>query len=200
MERLEIYNQYVQTLLEDNQAYYAWETTEELDTMREEAAQKKVPFRYRQRTYTPEQLAQFQEEGRKPVVRCKVPTDRIVTFVDLVKGETSFDMKQFDDLVIVKSDGIPTYHFAVVVDDILMHITHVIRGEDHLTNTAKHIILFEALGAQLPHFGHLPLMLNPSGKKMSKRDDPAIVGLVLLDQFRDAGFLPEAILNFCALL
>lgn len=134
------------------------------------------------------------------MIRFKVDKSRAVAFTDLVKGETRFEMKQFSDFVIVKGDGIPTYHFAVVVDDMLMNITHVIRGEDHLTNTAKHIVLFEALGAKLPHFAHLPLMLNPSGRKMSKRDDPAEVGLVLVDQFRDEGFLPEAMINFCALL
>lgn len=200
MERLEIYNVYVQKLLDDGQAYYAWETSEELDAMRDEANKAKKPFNYRQLAYTEQQLANFKEEWRTPVIRFAVPIDRTVTFTDLVKEETSFQMKNFGDFVIVKWDGIPTYHFAVVIDDITMWITHVIRWEDHLTNTAKHIVLFEALGEQLPHFWHLPLMLNPSGKKMSKRDDPAEVGLVLVDQFRDEWFLPEALLNFCALL
>jgi len=200
MQRLELYNQYLQQLLDDGQAYYAWETSEELDAMRETANAAKKPFHYREIKYTQEQLATFKAEWRKPVVRFKVPADRTVVFTDLVKWETSFAMSNFGDFVIVKSDGIPTYHFAVVVDDITMNISHIIRGEDHLTNTAKHIVLFEAFWASLPYFWHLPLMLNPSGKKMSKRDTAAEVGLVLVDQFRDAGFLPEAILNFCALL
>lgn len=185
MERLELYNQYLQQLLVDGQAYYAWESTEELDEMRRQAEERKQPFRYRQIAYTPEQLAQFQAEGRKPVVRFKVHTDRKITFTDLVKGETTFDMREFDDFVIVKSDGIPTYHFAVVVDDITMHVTHVIRAEEHFTNTPKHILLFEAFGAQHPQFGHLPLLLNPQGKKMSKRDDPELVGLILVDQYQE---------------
>lgn len=200
MERLELYNQYLQNLLDDGQAYYAWESTEELDEMRKQADARKQPFRYRQIDYTPEQLTKFQEEWRKPVVRFKVLVDRKVEFTDMVKGDTVFDMHEFDDFVIVKSDGIPTYHFAVVVDDITMKITHVVRGEEHFTNTPKHILLFESFGAKHPQFGHLPLMLNPSGKKMSKRDDPAEVGLTLVDQFREAWFLPEAIINFVALL
>lgn len=201
MKRLEIYNRHVQQLLEDGQAYYARETTEELDALREASQKKKEPFRYRQRTYSPKQIVQFKEEWRKPVIRFKVDPNREVVFTDLVKGETRFVMSQFWDFVIVKSDGIPTYHFAVVVDDIHMQISHVVRGEDHLTNTAKHIVLYEALGhTALPHFAHLPLMMNPSGKKMSKRDDPKDVGLVLIDQFRAAWFLPEAILNFAAMI
>jgi glutamyl-tRNA synthetase len=144
IQRLEIYNRYLQQLLEDGQAYYAWETTEELDAMREEMNKKKQPFRYRQQEYSEVQLATFKEEERVPVVRLKVDPTRDVVFEDLVKGETRFSMSQFGDFVIVKSDGIPTYHFAVVVDDIEMNITHVVRGEDHLTNTAKHIVLYEA--------------------------------------------------------
>ena len=200
MERLELYNQYVQKLLENGQAYYARETSEELDAVREEMNKQKRPFRYRQQAYTPEQIEQFKAEWRVPVIRFKVPVNETVTFDDWVKGETNFEMKQFGDFVIVKGDGIPTYHFAVVVDDIEMGITDVIRGEDHLTNTAKHIVLFNAFGALLPKFGHLPLLMNKTGKKMSKRDDPAEVGLILIDQFRDEGFLPEAILNIVALM
>ena len=200
MERLELYNQQVQTLLESGQAYYARETSEELDAMREEMNKQKKPFHYRQIEYTDDQLAEFKEEWRIPVVRFKVPVEESVTFDDWVKGETTFEMKQFGDFVIIKGDGIPTYHFAVVVDDIHMKITDVIRGEDHLTNTAKHIVLFNAFGADLPRFGHLPLLMNKTWRKMSKRDDPADVWLVLVDQFRDAGFLPEAIINFITLL
>jgi len=168
--------------------------------MRDEMNKQKKPFRYRQRAYTEDEITKYKEEERVPVIRFKVPVDKVVTFDDHVKGETSFAMKEFGDFVIVKGDGIPTYHFAVVVDDIEMKITDVIRGEDHLTNTAKHIVLFDAFGAQKPRFGHLPLLMNNTGKKMSKRDDPADVGLVLIDQFRDEGFLPGAILNFIALL
>jgi len=175
MERLELYNQYVQQLLESGAAYYAWETSEELDAMRDEMNKQKKPFRYRQIQYTEDQIAEFKAQERTPVIRFKVPVEESVTFDDWVKGETTFEMKQFGDFVIVKGDGIPTYHFAVVVDDINMKITDVIRGEDHLTNTAKHIVLFNAFGAELPRFGHLPLLMNKSGKKMSKRDDPAEV-------------------------
>ncbi len=201
MERLEVYNAYVQKLLEDGQAYYARETTEELDAMREEMQKIKKPFRYRQRDYTEEQLQSFKDEWRLPVVRLKLDPTREIVFDDLVKGETRFKLEQFGDLVIVKWDGVPTYHLAVVVDDIEMNISHVVRGEDHLTNTAKHIALYEAFGHdELPRFGHLPLIMNPNGKKLSKRDDPKEVWLVLIDQFRDAWFLPEAIINFSAMI
>lgn len=200
MKRLEIYNQYVQKLLDSGHAYYARESSEELDAMRDAANKQKKPFHYREISYSPEQIKQYQDEWRVPVIRFKVPVEESVTFDDRVKGETTFEMKQFGDFVIVKGDGIPTYHFAVVVDDILMGITDVIRGEDHLTNTAKHMVLFNAFGAEHPRFGHLPLLMNKSGKKMSKRDDPAEVWLVLVDQFRDEGFLPEAIINFIALM
>ncbi len=198
MQRLEIYNKWVQQLIDQGDAYYAWETAEELEAMRELAAQNKQPFNYREQSYTPEQLACFVEEWRKPVIRCKVPVDQTITFVDWVKGETLFAMKQFGDFVIVKSDGVPTYYLANVVDDYLQGITYVIRWEEHLSNTPKQIVLYNALWFSLPEFAHLPLMLNPSGKKMSKRDTN--IGLILVHQFREAWFLPEAILNFIAMI
>lgn len=198
MQRLEIYNQYVQQLLEQWDAYYAWETSEELEAMRTTAYANKQPFNYRKMEYTPEQLAQFQEESRKPVVRLALPTNKSITFVDQVKWETTFELKQFGDFVIVKGDGIPTYYLANVVDDYLQQVTHVIRGEEHLSNTPKQISLYNALGRETPVFAHLPLMLNPNGKKMSKRDTD--IGLTLIPQFQDEWFLPEAIINFIALL
>ncbi len=198
MERLDTYNKYVQELLEAWKAYYAWESSEELEVMREIANQNKKPFHYREQAYTPAQLEQFTEEGRKPVIRFKMPIDEVITFVDWVKWETTFAMKEFGDLVIVKSDGIPTYNFANVIDDSLHKITYVIRGEDHLSNTPKQIVMYKALWFDTPEFAHLPLMMNPMGKKMSKRDTN--IWLILVHQFREAWFLPEAILNFIAML
>jgi len=198
MPRLEIYNKYIQQLIDQGQAYYAWETSEEIEAMRNAAYAAKKPFNYRQMEYTDAQLAQFKEENRKPVVRFKLDESVVVTFVDGVKGETTFALKEFGDFVIQKSDGIPTYYLANVVDDALQDVTYVIRGEEHLSNTPKQIALYDALWFEKPQFAHLPLMLNKSGKKMSKRDTDA--GLILVHQFRDAGFLPEAILNFVALL
>lgn len=201
MKRLPIYQRYLQQLIDAGHAYYAWETTQELDEMRAQANAQKRPFIYRRIVYTEEQLQQFQAEWRTPVVRFAVPDGRTITFHDQVKGEVSVKTDDLGDLVIVKSDGVPTYHFAVVVDDMEMGVTHVVRGEDHLANTAKHILLFEACGVapqNIPIFAHLPLMLNPQGGKMSKRDEN--IGLILVDQFQEEGFLPEALINFVALL
>lgn len=198
MERLDIYNKYVQQLLEVGKAYYAWESSEELEALREIANQNKQPFRYRELAYTPAQIEQFKTEWRTPVIRFKIPTEETITFIDWVKGETTFAMKEFWDLVIVKSDWIPTYNFANVVDDSLNWITYVIRGEDHLSNTPKQIAIYNALWFELPEFAHLPLMMNPMGKKMSKRDTN--IGLILVHQFREAWFLPEAIINFISML
>lgn len=197
MKRLEIYNTYVQQLLDQWDAYYAWETSEELEAMRIAAYANKKAFNYRRIEYTQAQLEQYKNEWRTPVIRLSLPMKE-VTFVDQVKWETTFDLRQFGDFVIVKSDGIPTYYLANVVDDHLQKITHVIRGEEHLSNTPKQIALYEALGWEMPSFAHLPLMLNTSGKKMSKRDTD--IGLILVPQFQDEWFLPEAIINFIALL
>lgn len=131
-------------------------------------------------------------------MRFKIDPSKSITFTDGVKGETTFQMKQFGDFVIQKSDGIPTYYLANVVDDYLQEVTYIIRGEEHLSNTPKQICLYDALGWEHPDFAHLPLMLSPSGKKMSKRDTD--IGLTLVPQFRDAGFLPEALINFITLL
>jgi glutamyl-tRNA synthetase len=201
MERLPIYQRYLDQLLASWAAYYAWESTQELDAMREAANAGKQPFNYRRVVYTQDQVDAFVAAWRQPVVRFAVVPGRVITFHDEVKGEVSMKSDDLGDFVIMKSDGVPTYHFAVVVDDIEMQVTHVVRGEDHLANTPKHILLFEAFGVygdMLPVFAHLPLMLKPGWWKMSKRDEN--LGLVLVDQFQEAWFLPEAVLNFVALL
>lgn len=198
MPRLELYNKYIQQLLDEGKAYYARETAEEIETMRKKAYAAKKAFNFREIIYTSGQLQAFQDEWRKPVIRFKIPIDETITFIDGVKGETSFAMKQFGDFVIQKSDGVPTYYLANVVDDYLQGITYVIRGEEHLSNTPKQILLYNAFWREYSKFAHLPLMLNPNGKKMSKRDTG--IGLTLVPQFRDAWFLPEAIINFITLL
>lgn len=198
MERLDIYKERVQRLLDQWAAYYARETTEELDAMRAAAEAARKPFVYRKPDYTDAALALFNDEGRIPVIRLAVDPACTIPFFDAVKGETSFEGKDIGDFVIVKGDGVPTYHLAVVVDDITMNVTHVIRGEDHFSNTPKHILLYQAFGETIPQYAHLPLIMNKNGKKMSKRDEG--IGLTLIHQFRDAGFMPEAVLNFIALV
>lgn len=197
MERLDLYNTYVQKLIDGGHAYYAWESPEEIEAMRQEAEAAKKQFIYRQPIYTQEQVDAFKAEWRIPTVRMKLP-EKIITFQDGVKGEVSFNTKEFADFVIMKADGIPTYYLANVIDDALQYVTDVVRGEEHLSNTPKQIVIYEALWFPLPKFAHLPLIMNPSGKKLSKRDTNA--GYVLVHQFREQWFLPNAILNFIALV
>jgi len=181
-------------LVRRGKAYRCFCSPEELEAEREKARKEKRPPRYsgKCRNLTPTQL-----EARKNdpyVVRFSVPDGKTV-FTDLVYGETSFDNKEIGDFVIQKANGMPTFHLAVVVDDVSMHISHVIRGEGHLSNTPRHVLLFEALGEPLPQFVHQPLILGHDGKPLSKRH-----GATNVLQFRDDGFLPEAIVNYLALL
>lgn len=197
MERLAIYKQYVDKLIEEWKAYYAWETPEELEEMRREAQRQKKPFVYRQIHYTSDQLKRFKLEWRKPVVRFKVVPE-VVEWDDMVKWKISIDMSNVWDFVILKSDWIPTFYLANVVDDALMGVTHILRWEDHVSNTPKQIQLFKALWFDIPKFGHMPLLLNPNKSKMSKRDTDN--EFVTISKFRQEGFLPEALINFIVLL
>lgn len=197
-ERVEIYDRYIQQLLDSGAAYEAWETTEELWVMRDAQMKATKTFVYRKPSYTPEQLDTFAAEGRIPVVRFAVPDGETVIWNDLIKGETSFNSSLIGDFVIRKSDGMPTYHLAVVVDDNEMGISHVVRGEDHIANTPKHIFLYRAFGWDIPEHGHLPLILTPQKKKMSKRNLEQ--WYVYIDQYREEWFLPEALINFIGLL
>jgi len=147
------------------------------------------------RHLTTEEKTRLEAEGRKPVVRFHVPENKIVTFTDLVRGTVSFESSGIGDFVIVKSDGIPVYNYAVVIDDALMKISHVIRAEEHLSNTPRQILLYEALNFAIPEFGHISLILGKDRTKMSKRH-----GATSVDQYRRLGYLPEAIVNFLALL
>lgn len=196
-ERLDTYRAYTGNLLENGQAYLCYCSEEELEQQREELIQRGETPRYlgNCRSLTEKQRKKFEEEGRKPVVRFKVPEDSQIVINDLVRGRVVFDSSGIGDYIIVKSDGIPTYNYAVVIDDILMGITHVIRGEEHLSNTPRQVLIYQALGKPVPAFAHISLILNTEGRKMSKRDGDTAV----MDYYQK-GYLPEAVVNFIALL
>jgi glutamyl-tRNA synthetase len=198
MQRLTRYAEAAGKLLAEDKAYYCYCTPSELEAerRRQEAAHDAPRYNGRCAHLTPEQRAAFEAEGRKPVVRFRIPANRTIAFDDIVRGRVEIDTSVLGgDLVIVRSDGTPLYHFTVAVDDAAMAISHVIRGEDHLSNTPKHILLFEAMGATVPQFAHLPLILNPDRTKMSKRKSQTAVA-----DYRAQGFIPEAFVNYLALL
>ena len=197
MERLDIYKKYTDKLLAEGKAYYCYCTDEELEKERQSLIKEGKMPRYmgKCRHLTEEQIAQFKAEGRKPTVRFRVPADKQILVRDMVRGDVVFDSNNIGDFVIVKSDGIPTYNYAVVIDDALMHITHVIRAEEHLSNTPRQCLVYDALGFKQPTFGHISLILGKDHTKMSKRH-----GATSVDQYRQLGYLPEAINNFLALL
>lgn len=198
-ERLDIYKTYWQDLIDRGLAYRCYCTEEELEQEREEQMARNETPRYsgKHRTLTAEQIAAYEAEGRVPSIRFKVPADRTYTFDDMVKGTISFDTVEMGDFVIVKKDGIPTYNFAVVVDDYLMKISHVLRGEDHISNTPRQLMIYEALGWQPPQFAHMTLIVNENKKKLSKRDESIIQ---FIEQYDQLGYLPETLFNFIALL
>ena len=204
-QRLQQYQQAIQTLVAKGLAYRCYCTPEELEQMRETQKAKGQAPRYdnRHRHLTPEQEAEFQNQGRKPVIRFQIDDHREIVWQDLVRGTVTWKGSDLGgDMVIARASeeegadfGQPLYNLAVVVDDIDMEITHVIRGEDHIANTAKQILLYEALGAKVPEFAHTPLILNMDGRKLSKRD-----GVTSIDDFQRLGFLAEAMANYMTLL
>ncbi|WP_339230682.1 glutamate--tRNA ligase [Oceanobacillus sp. FSL K6-2867] len=198
-ERLELYNKYINELLERNLAYKCYMSEEELEAEREEQRAKgQVPkYSGAHRDLTEEQIAAFEAEGRKPSIRLRVPENKTYTFNDIVRGEITFESSDFGDWVIVKKNGIPTYNFAVAIDDHLMEITHVLRGEEHISNTPKQMMVYEAFGWEAPKYGHMTLILNEERKKLSKRDEHI---LQFIEQYRNLGYLPEAMFNFISLL
>ncbi len=198
-ERLDIYKELYEDLLERGLAYKCYMTEEELEAEREGQIARGETPRYagNHRNLTEEQIAQFEAEGRVPSIRFRVPDNREYKFNDIVKGDVTFHSNDFGDFVIVKKDGIPTYNFAVAVDDHLMEITHVLRGDDHISNTPKQMMIYEAFGWDIPQFGHMTLIVNESRKKLSKRDESIIQ---FIEQYEALGYLPEAIFNFIALL
>lgn len=196
-ERLDIYKKYTEKLLAEGKAYYCYCTDEELEEERQALIKEGKMPRYmgKCRNLTPDQIAAYEAEGRKPTVRFRVPADQQILVRDMVRGDVVFDSNNIGDFVIVKSDGIPTYNYAVVIDDALMHITHVIRAEEHLSNTPRQCLVYDALGFEKPVFGHISLILGKDHTKMSKRH-----GATSVDQYRQLGYLPEGIVNFLALL
>ncbi len=195
-ERRDIYDEYIEKLLDEDKAYRCYCSEEELQQMREEQkARGEIPHydgRCREGDISEE------KKQRDYAVRFKMPRDeQEIVVEDLVRGSVSFSSDEFNDFVIQKSNGYPTYNFAVVVDDALMEVTHVMRGEDHLSNTPKQIMLYRAMGFSLPYFAHLPLILSRDGSKLKKRSDKEAV---YVGEFREKGYLPEAMINFLALL
>ncbi|MFE8698578.1 glutamate--tRNA ligase [Cytobacillus sp. FJAT-53684] len=198
-ERNAIYEQYYKELLEKGHAYKCYCTEEEIVAEREAQVEKGETPAYsgKCRHLTPEERTNLEAEGRQPSIRFLVPKGKVFTFTDMVKGEVSFEADGIGDHVIVKKDGTPTYNFAVTVDDHLMEISHVLRGDDHISNTPKQLMIYEALGWEAPVFGHMTLIVNESRKKLSKRDESIIQ---FIEQYEELGYLPEALFNFIALL
>jgi glutamyl-tRNA synthetase len=201
-ERTEIYRQHVDILLANGTAYRSFETPEELDDLRKRQVAAKLPPRYdgAHRELTQAQIDAFLAEGRAFVVRMKVPPHSVdnttsTTFRDELRGDITFEHNNVDDQVLMKSDGFPTYHLANVVDDHLMQITDVIRAEEWISSTPKHVLLYRAFGWELPRFWHMPLLRNLDKSKISKRKNP-----VSLIYYRQAGFLPQAVINFLGLM
>ena len=203
-ERFDIYPKYIQTLLDKGFAYECFCTPEELEAEKELSAKNKKPNVYSKKcaNLTEEEKEKLRAEGRKPAIRFNIANAQkafhdstILKFDDLVKGELHMDTSLLGDFVIMKSNGAPTYNYAVVIDDMLMKITHIIRGEDHISNTFKQILIYEALGAEVPRFGHLGMILAPDRSKLSKRH-----GATAVSEFVEKGYLTDALINFVALL
>ena len=190
--RVERYKEVAEQLVAQGKAYYAYETREELDAMREAAMAKQEKPRY---NGAARELNLPYRDDPNRVIRFKNPTDGVVAFDDLIKGRIEIANSELDDMVILRPDGYPTYNFAVVVDDWDMGITEVIRGDDHINNTPRQINLYEAIGAPVPKFGHMPMILDEQGAKLSKRTGAADVM-----QYKDMGYLPDALLSYLARL
>ncbi len=197
-DRLEIYERYARKLVHEGKAYHCFCTEEELEERRQKAREENRPPIYdgQCRDLTEEEQEKYREEGRKPTIRFKLPEQQPhVVVPDEIKGNVEFESLTTGDFVILKSDGTPSYNFACVLDDHLMEISFVLRAEDHLTNTAKQLFLYNALGFERPKFGHLSMLLGPDKSKLSKRS-----GDTSVREFRDKGYLPEAMINHLALL
>ncbi len=209
-QRGALYRQYAQQLLDDGHAYYAFDTPDELQAMRDRAQQEgndaakyDAVTRMQMKnalTLSEDEVQSLLDAGAPHVVRLKVPRSEMVRFEDLIKNEVTIASSRIDDQVLLKSDSMPTYHLANVVDDHLMEITHVIRGEEWLPSTPKHILLYQYLGWTPPKMAHLPLIMSPTGGKLSKRNAEKMGIPVSVHQYRDAGYEPEAVINFLAFL
>jgi len=195
-QRFERYREVIQTMLAAGTAYHCYSSQEDIEAMRERARAQGLKPRY-DGTWRPERGKRLPPvpQDRTPVVRFRTPPDGAVAWNDLVKGPISIDNAELDDLIIARADGTPTYNFCVVVDDWDMQITHVIRGDDHVNNTPRQINILRALGADVPTYGHVPMILGPDGDKLSKRH-----GAVSVMEYAQAGYLPEAMVNYLARL
>ena len=196
-ERLDIYKQYIEILLKEKKAYKCFATKEELEEMRQIAiaTNSRMGYDRRYRNLSEQEVIEREQKGQKYVVRLKVPLTGECVFDDAIKGRISCSWSDVDDQILMKSDGYPTYHFANVVDDYLMKITHIIRGDEWLPSTPKHVLLYQYFGWEMPIFMHMPLLLGKDGRKLSKRRNPTSVFF-----FKDSGYLPEAMINFLSLM
>lgn len=200
-ERFDLYSKYANDLIQNGTAYYAFDTPEEIEAMRERQKQAGLAPKYdrssmkNQYTLGEQETQNLINNGTEYVIRLKVPFNEEVKFKDIIRGDVSVKTKDVDDQILLKSDGFPTYHLANVVDDYLMQITHVIRGEEWLPSTPKHVLLYKAFGWDMPEFAHLPLLLNNDKTKLSKRN-----GDVAVEDFRAQGYIKDAFVNFVALL
>lgn len=196
-QRLATYSTYLKQLLQNGQAYYCFCSQEDLFKERDAAQKQKTTYKYsgRCRNLPPAEIKRRLASGQKPVIRLLVPSSGVTVVEDLVRGKVEFANNLIDDFIIAKSDGWPTYNFAVAVDDHTMKISHVIRAEEHLSNTPKQIFIYQALGWQMPLFAHVSMILSPDRSKLSKRH-----GATSVQEFRDQGYLPETLLNYLALL
>lgn len=196
-ERLDIYKEHIKTLIDKGDAYYCFCSRSRLDRIREQQKNEGLDPKYdgHCRELSQEEIQDKLDKGEDYVIRMKLPENKSITFNDIVRGKVSIHTSDMDDQVLIKADGFPTYHFAVVVDDHMMDITHVIRGEEWLTSTPKHVLLYQMFGWKAPTFVHLPNILNADRKKLSKRQ-----GDVAVEDFRNKGYLPEALVNYIALV
>ena len=198
-ERLDVYRDAARRLVDEGRAYYCFCTPEKLEADRKAAQERHDPFQGYQRTcrdIDPAEAQRRVDEGEPYTIRIKVPQDRgDVVVHDAVHGDVTFNARELDDFIIFRSDGTPTYNFATVVDDADMGITHIIRGDDHLSNTPRQVMVYEALGAPVPVFAHISMILGADGKKLSKRH-----GATSVEEYRDAGYLSDAFVNYLALL
>jgi glutamyl-tRNA synthetase len=196
-QRLDMYKKYAEQLVAEDKAYYCFCSSERLDAMRKDQAARKLPPGYdrRCRCLSKEQIETEKARGIVPVVRFKSPTEGQTSITDLIRGEVIFENSLMDDFVLLKSDGYPTYHLANIVDDHYMNISHVMRAEEWLSSTPRHVLLYSAFGWKPPQFAHLPMILGPDKSKLSKRH-----GATAINEYQNEGYLPETVINFLALL